>query len=147
MKRKAKRFTLQTKCKEIAVLQAKPWVYVQTPGTSTETCVWLVCLAVSKSRRQINDWLNCRKNKRSRSLSKNMTGHSGPQPLYWAFYKLKTIEEHIPDWDSLWFWFDAIEKNKQRRVYIKGFSKYGNPNWQYLPEKDAFYFFKDPALQ
>lgn len=147
MKRKAKRFTLQTKCKEIAVLQAKPWVYVQTPGTSTQTCVWLVCLAVSKSRRQINDWLNCRKNKRSRSLSKNMTGHSGPQPLYWAFYKLKTIEEHIPDWDSLWFWFDAIEKDKQRRVYIKGFNKYGNPNWQYLPEKDAFYFFKNPVLQ
>jgi len=147
MKRKIKRFELRTKNDEIAVLRAAPWVHVESPGGKPPTCVWLVCLAVSKSRRQINDWLNCRKNRRSRALSKLMTGKSGAQPLYWAFYKLKEIEEYIPDWDSLWFWFDAVEKDKQRRVYIKGFSKYGNPNWQYLSEKDAFYFFKNPVLQ
>ena len=147
MKRKTKRFTLRTKSKDWVVLQAKPWVYVQTPGSTQHTCVWLVCLAVSKSKRQINDWLNCRKNKRSRSLSKNMTGKSGPQPLYWAFKQLKKIEDYIPFQDSLWFWFDAIEKDKQRRVYLKGFSKYSNATWQYLAEKDAFYFFKHPALK
>jgi hypothetical protein len=147
MKRKAKRFCLRTRNNELAVLRAAPWIYVESPDGKPPTCVWLVCLAVSKSRRQINDWLNCKKNRRSRALSKQMTGKSGAQPLYWAFYKLKEIEDYIPDWDGLWFWFDAVEKDKQRRVYIKGFSKYGNPNWQYLPAKDAFYFFKHPVLK
>ena len=147
MKRKTKRFTLVTSSKDVVVLQAKPWVYVPGLSGCPSTCVWLVCLAVSKSRRQINDWLNCRKNKRSRSLSKNMTGKSGPKPLYWAFKQLTAIEEYIPVSDGLWFWFDAIEKDKQRRVYLKGFSKYGNPAWQYLPEKDAFYFFKQTGVQ
>ena len=147
MKRRQKQFVLHTPNGDCAVLCVKPWVYVQNTEEKINTCVWLVCFAVSKSKRQLNDWLNQRKNKRSRTLSKKMTGKSGPGPLMWAFKNLKHIEEYIPNWDSLWFWFDAVEKDKQRRVYLKWFARYGNPTWEYLTDKDAFYFFKNPALK
>ena len=40
-------------------------------------CVWLVSLAVSKSKRQINDWMNRRHNKRTRLLDTFLTGKEG----------------------------------------------------------------------
>lgn len=140
-KRKPYKKYLRTKNKEWAVFIVKPWVKVGP------TVVWLICIAVSKSKRQLNDWLNQRKNRRVYSLSRNMTGKSGAQPLYWAFRQMFIAEDLIPVMDGIWFWFDAVEKDKQRRVYMKAFSKYANPHWQYLKQPDAFYFFKSPILE
>ena len=136
------KFVLKTKQGDWVVLSARPWVPVGS------TCVWLVCLAVSQSKRQINDWLNQRKNKRSKRLSKQMTGRSGMTPLLWAFNKVPFIEQHIPNWDGLFFWFDAIEKDKQRRVYMRWFERHNKMSkWKYVPNSDSFYYFKDPTVE
>lgn len=140
-KRKHYKAYLRTKNGEWAVFSVRPWIKVDS------TFVWLICIAVSKSKRQLNDWLNQRKNKRVYSLSRNMTGKSGPQPLFWAFKQMLIIEQRLPVMDGLWFWFDAVEKDKQRRVYMKWFDRYASPNWKYLKETDSFYFFKSPILK
>jgi hypothetical protein len=140
-KRRIKRFILKTQNKEWVAITAKPWIYVGN------TCVWLVVLGVSKSRRQLSDWLHSRNTKRSRKLKHTMSGHSGTKPLTWAFTRLKDFQEHIPWYDGLWFWFDAVEKDKQRRVYLKWFEKKGMNNWQYIVSADSFYYFKDPAVE
>jgi hypothetical protein len=132
---------LRTKNNEWAVFSTRPWIQVG------DTVVWLICIAVSKSKRQLNDWLNQRKNKRVHSLSSNMTGKSGPQPLFWAFKQMHIVQDALPVMDSLWFWFDAVEKDKQRRVYMKWFERYAKPGWQYLKDSDSFYFFKSPTLK
>lgn len=140
-KRTVKRCVLKTEQGQWVALTASPWVYVD------KTCVWLVVLGVSKSRRQLSDWLHNKKNKRARKLKHSMSGKSGVKPLFWAFDKLKEIIDHIPYYDGLWFWFDAVEKNKQRRVYLKWFEKKGMNNWRYIQKEDSFYYFKDPELE
>lgn len=140
-KRKIKRFILKTSNKQWVALTASPWVHVDS------TCVWLVVLGVSKSRRQLSDWLKNRKTKRARKLKNSMSGTSGARPLIWAFQKLSEIQAYIPYYDGLWFWFDAVEKDKQRRVYLKWFNKKGMGDWKYIEKQDSFYYFKDPALE
>ena len=140
-KRCIKRFILKTKQNEWVAITAKPWVYVD------KTCVWLVVLGVSKSRRQLSDWFHSRPTKRARKLKHSMSGNSGAKPLTWGFSKLKDFQDHIPWYDGLWFWFDAVEKDKQRRVYMKWFQKKGATDWQYMEDSDSFYYFKDPAVE
>lgn len=140
-RRRIKRFILKTKQKEWVAITAKPWVYVD------KTCVWLVVLGVSKSRRQLSDWLHSRPTKRARKLKHSMSGNSGTKPLTWGFSKLKEFQDHIPWYDGLWFWFDAVEKDKQRRVYIKYFQRKCATDWQYMEDSDSFYYFKDPAVE
>ena len=141
-KRTPLKFVFKTDKNDWVMLTAKPWVPVGN------TCVWLVCLAVSKSKRQINDWLSQKKNKRSKQLSTVMTGRSGIKPLLWAFNHVPQIEQHIPYWDALFFWFDAVEKDKQRRVYMRWFERHDKmTRWKYLEDSDAFYYFKDPRLE
>ena len=77
-----------------------------------------------------------------------MTGKSGIKPLLWAFNHVPQIEQHIPYWDALFFWFDAVEKDKQRRVYMRWFERHDKmTRWKYLEDSDAFYYFKDPRLE
>lgn len=140
-KRRGKRFVLKTEQNQWVAITATPWIYVD------KTCVWLVVLGVSKSRRQLSDWLHSRKNKRARNLKHSMSGNSGTKPLTWGFSKLKDFQEHIPWYDGLWFWFDAGEKDKQRRVYIKFFKRKGAGEWRYMEHADSFYYFKDPAVE
>jgi hypothetical protein len=140
-RRRIKHFVLKTEQNQWVAITAKPWLYVD------KTCVWLVVLGVSKSRRQLSDWLHNRKNKRARNLKHSMSGASGTKPLTWAFSKLQDFKEHIPWYDGLWFWFDAVEKDKQRRVYMKFFKRKGADNWQYIEHADSFYYFKDPAVE
>jgi len=140
-KRRVKRFILKTEQNQWVALTARPWVYVD------KTCVWLVVLGVSKSRRQLSDWFHSRPTKRARKLKHSMSGSSGTKPLTWAFSRLKDIQNHIPWYDGLWFWFDAIEKDKQRRVYIKWFQRKGAIDWQYMEGSDSFYYFKDPVVE
>jgi len=140
-KRKIKRFILKTDQDQWVAITAKPWVYVN------KTCVWLVVLGVSKSRRQLSDWFHNRKTKRARKLKHSMSGHSGTKPLTWGFSKLKELQDHIFWYDGLWFWFDAVKKDKQRRVYMKWFKRKGAENWQYIESADSFYYFKDPAVE
>jgi hypothetical protein len=48
-----------------------PWLKVG------KNWVWLGSIANSKSKRQINDWLQRRKNRRTRRLDGNLTGKEG----------------------------------------------------------------------
>lgn len=113
-----------------------PWIRVEN------NYIWLVSLAVGKSNRQINDWMNKRKNKRSRLLSQKMTGKVGPLVQSFAVNQLrKWVDEH-PGGDSITFKCESVEAEKQFRVWKLYFSRKCSSRWTPIEEDLAFYFYK-----
>jgi len=118
-----------------------PWIPVE------DRYVWLVSLAVSKSNRQINDWMNKRKNRRTRLLSQKMTGKVGPLVQSFAVNQLrKWVDEH-PEGDSITFKCESVEAEKQFRIWKLYFARKCNPKWTVIEEDLAFYFYKYKTLK
>jgi hypothetical protein len=62
--------------------------------------IWNVGFAVGKSRRQINDWYNNRKNKRSKSLTRQMTGRSGIKTIKRGWTEVLRLRWSLPPGDG-----------------------------------------------
>ena len=63
--------------------------------------LWNVGFAVGKSNRQINDWYHKRKNKRARSLKKQLTGKAGLQAIGKGWETVLKLRWNIEPGDSL----------------------------------------------
>ena len=137
------RFTRSNKTKTIKLpdgnlcrIRLSPWMQVGT------NWIWVVSLAVSKSSRQINDWMRKRKNKRSKRLAKEMNGRFASRVQAFAVRQLREwILEH-PTGDAMFFKCESVEAEKQFRVWKKWFLRNESKQWEILPEDLAFYFYK-----
>jgi len=91
--------------------------------------VWLVSLAVSKSKRQLNDWLTKRKNKRVRQLSRQLTGKEGPRVQAIAVRKLREWLGLVPTNDLVVFMCESCVSDKQFKVWSKWFTRHEDKRW------------------
>ncbi len=103
---------------------------------------WLLSLAISKSKRQLNDWLNKRKNKRSKKLSAKLTGNSGLLPQLMAVCYLRVWTEELHPGDCIFFLCESKEKFKQFKIYSRWFKQREITGWYTDPDRLLFYYFK-----
>ena len=107
---------------------------------------WLLSLAISKSKRQLNDWSNKRKNKRSKKLSAKLTGNSGLLPQLIAIRHLRVWTEELHPGDCIFFLCESKEKFKQFKIYSRWFKQREITGWYTDPDRLLFYYFKPAQL-
>ncbi len=104
-------------------LRLLPWI------KEGQSCTWLVSFAVSKSKRQINDWLKQRNNKRCNKLASSLTGKYGPLTQAIAVRQMRKWFESIPKGDMLFFRCESFVPDKQFRVWQKWFFLHESKDW------------------
>ena len=120
MRRKVK--TRKTN-KGIFKVRLVPWSKVN------KNYIWLFSFGCSKSKRQLNDWLNKRSNKRAKKLSSQLSGNSGLLPHGFAICQLRTWIQELPLGDSIFFACESKEKIKQFNSYVKWFTRHEASGW------------------
>jgi hypothetical protein len=113
-------------------LRLLPWI------KENNQCTWLVSLAISKSKRQINDWLSQRKNKRCKQLSLKLTGKHGPLTQAIAVRQLREWFKLIPKGDIIFFRCESFVPDKQFRVWKKWFKLHESEDWIINPTYKYF---------
>lgn len=117
-----------------------PWIPVE------DRYIWLVSMAVGKSNRQINDWMNKRKNRRARRLSTQLNGKFAMQLQLLAMDQVRTWMDEHPAGDSMTFRCESAKADKQFRIWKKWFRRKEAVEWQVLDEELAFYYYKPMVL-
>jgi len=125
----------------ILKMRLVPWIRTQNGY------VWLASLAVAKSMRQINDWMNLRKKKSSRQLNTNLTGKLGPKTQALAIRQLRQWIEELPAGDILTLRCECADPEKQFRVWKKWFTKYEDSKWEIKEEFRSFWFYKPLSVE
>jgi hypothetical protein len=109
--------------------------------------VWLASLAVGKSKRQINDWMNQRKKKSVSRLSSNLTGKFGPRTQAIAIRQVRQWVEELPAGDMIALRCESALPDKQFRVWKKWFTKHEDIRWEVKEEFKAFWFYKSSPIE
>jgi hypothetical protein len=115
-----------------------PWLRVG------KSCVWLGSIANSKSTRQINDWFQRRKNRRTRRLDGNLTGKAGNKVQALAIRALHEWLDYIPPGDSVVFRCEAAMPEKQFRVWKKWILRHNHYLQPDIDEELKSFFFYKP---
>jgi hypothetical protein len=135
-KRKKQTFVFNLPQGKILKMRLLPWMYNQG------SCTWLVSLAVAKSKRQINDWLQRRKNQRTKKLDSNLTGTFGPLVQAIAVRQLRHWMLWLPVGDSLCLRCESSKPDKQFQVWKKWFQRHENKNWIVNQDHKYFLYYK-----
>jgi hypothetical protein len=109
--------------------------------------VWLVSLAVAKSKRQINDWLNRRKKSSTCQLDSRLTGKSGNQIQAFAIRQLRQWYFELAPGDSLALRCESALPDKQFQVWKKWFERNEDPGWVINSYFKSFYIYKPYLLE
>ena len=136
IKRKKITRSIKINQKQFIKLRFIPWV--RTPNG----CVWLASMALCRSKRQVNDWLQEKKNKRARQLKFNLTGKDSNRIQAIGVRVLREWINVIPPGDSLAFRCDSAKKEKQFRVWKKWFTKNESSNWIIEEDLKTFFYYK-----
>jgi hypothetical protein len=104
-------------------LRLIPWMRTQN------NCVWLASLAVGKSKKQINDWLQQRKKRSVNRLSSKLTGKLGPRTQALAIRQVRQWIGELPPGDSLCLRCESALPEKQFQVWKKWFTKHEDKDW------------------
>jgi hypothetical protein len=104
-------------------LRLIPWMRTQN------NCVWLASLAVGKSKKQINDWLQQRKKRSVNRLSSKLTGKLGPKAQALAIRQVRQWIGELPPGDSLCLRCESALPEKQFQVWKKWFTKHEEKDW------------------
>jgi hypothetical protein len=104
-------------------------------------------MAVSRSSRQTNDWLNRRKNQRVRRLDMNLTGKAGNLPQALAIRFLRDCVAYIPKGDSLVLRCESALPDKQFRVWKRWFETHEDPTWEISEEHKSFFYYKKSSVE
>lgn len=107
----------------ILKMRLLPWIKTQ------DNCQWLLSLAVSKSKRQINDWLKERKNTRAQKLKHKLTGVFGPKTQAVAVRQMRYWSTYIPKGDILFFRCESAMPSKQFNAWAKWFQRHESKDW------------------
>ena len=110
--------------------------YEHTPGFY----MWNTGFAVGKSHRQLNDWYQCRKNRRCRSLDKQFTGRVGIKAIRLGFEKVLRLRWALHPGDALVIDSTSGCPDKQFRA----FSRWCPPEWGKDFERKEFYWQRPP---
>lgn len=105
--------------------------------------IWLFSFVCGFSVRQVNDWLDERKNKRAKQLKNQITGKHSLTPHFLAIQTLKEWQSKIPKNDSILFICDSVKPDKQFKIYKKWFTKH-EKNW--LIDVQNYAFIYHPGL-
>jgi hypothetical protein len=104
--------------------------------------VWLASLAVSKSKRQINDWMNRKQSYRVRRLDMSLTGKIGNRVQAIAIRQVRKWVDELPYQHAITLICESALPEKQFRVWEKWFKRHENFNWEISKTHKSFYFYK-----
>ena len=113
-----------------------PWIH------TSKGCVWLASLAVAKSYRQINDWMNTRKRPRVRRLASSLTGKIGNSVQAIAIRQVRQWVDELPKGHSLTMRCESALPDKQFRVWKKWFETHEDVSWESNEEFKSFFIYK-----
>jgi hypothetical protein len=107
--------------------------------------VWNVGFAAGKSRRQLNDWYNRRKNRRQRSLDRKIGSVSGLKtaPALGAKEVLR-LRWNIQPGDAIMLDCTSGDPERQFRAFIRWLRKH--PEWVIDYEKREFFWYRPPYV-
>ena len=103
---------------------------------------WKVGFAVGKSNRQLNDWFNERKNKRSRSLHQKITGRTGMKAIRRGFQEVLKLRWLMQPGDCLELDCTSGDPERQFHAWSR-WHKY-HPEWVINFDKKSFYWYRPP---
>ena len=103
---------------------------------------WNVGFAVGKSNRQLNDWFNDRKNKRSRSLHKKITGKNGIKTYLKCFQGVLKLRWILEPGDVLYCDCTSFKPDKQFSAGIRWHKRH--PEWTIDYDKKIFFWHRPP---
>lgn len=122
-------------------MRIKPTIY------TSSGCVWIVSLAVARSKRQINDWFNKRKRKAACRLNYRLTGTFGFLVQGLAVRYLRQWAIELPPGDSISFCCESALPEKQFRIWQRWFQLHEDPAWQISKEYKSFFFYKSKGIK
>jgi hypothetical protein len=111
--------------------------------------IWLASLAVSKSKKQINDWMNRRtRTKQVKRLDSNLTGRLTVKLMLQVMEQVHIWCDELNNGDMFVFNCESAEPQKQFRVWGKWLSrKERGYTWTPNNELLSFYFYKHVNLE
>jgi hypothetical protein len=136
IQKKKKVFTKVIGKNQLLKMWLKPWIY------TTKGCVWLASLAVSKSKRQLNDWVVRKQNTRVRQLDMSLTGSIGNGVQAIAIRQVRQWVNELPRGHSIALRCESALPEKQFRVWKKWFERHEDMGWEINEEYKSFFFYK-----
>lgn len=136
LQRRKKTGTIFLPQKMILKLRLIPWI------RTGSGCIWLASMAVSKSMKQINQWMNRRSTARVSRLDMSLTGKFGPRTQAIAIRQVRQWLNEIPAGDSICLRCESTLPEKQFRVWKKWFERHENIDWEINEEYKSFFFYK-----
>lgn len=104
--------------------------------------VWKFGFAVSKSKRQLNDWYNQKKNQRSKLLHNQITGKAGMKTIIRGFENVLLLRWNIEPGDCLFIDCTSAESTKQFSAFSR-WLRY-HPDWEVDPANKVFWWHRPP---
>ena len=109
--------------------------------------IWLASLAVGKSTRQINDWMNKRKRKSCIKLTSSLTGKYGNKIQAWAIRFVRHWLTQLPPGDAIVLRCESALPQKQFEVWKKWFQRHEDIRWRINDEFKSFYIYRSSNLE
>ena len=107
-----------------------------------EYWIWQLSFAVSKSKRQINDWYKNKKNKSVLNLKNQITGRSGIKTITEGFRQALLLRWGLEPGDILFLDCTSKEADKQFRAFCR-WLRY-HPEWTVDVENKVFWWQRPP---
>ena len=104
--------------------------------------VWKVGFAVSKSKRQLNDWYYERSNRRSKKLHSQLTGKAGIKTITQGFNQVLLQRWNLEPGDCLFIDCTSIEVEKQFHAFSR-WLRY-HPDWEVDFNGKVFWWHRPP---
>ena len=134
--RKKKTKTVVLPDGQLLKMRLLPWIRTE------KGCVWLASLAIGRSKRQINDWMDRRKKRSVAKLDKSLNGTLALKPQIIAMRQVRQWVDELPKGESIALRCESTVPDKQFRVWKKWFTKRENIRWEISEEHKSFFFYK-----
>lgn len=118
------------------------------PVVKTGTgCVWVMSIATGKSIRQINQWFQRRKTRRSKKMATSLTGRMGVAVHKIGIEQMRQWYDELPPGDSISFRCESASPEKQFKVWKRWFEKNESRHWEIEEKYLSFFLYKPRVLQ
>lgn len=104
--------------------------------------VWKFGFAVSKSKRQLNDWYNQRSNQRSKLLHTQITGKAGMKTISQGFHEVLLMRWNLEPGDCLFIDCTSAKADKQFNAFSR-WLRY-HPDWEVDAYNKKFWWHRPP---
>lgn len=104
--------------------------------------IWNVSFAVGSSKRQLRDWYNHRRNKRTRKISKRIVGKAGIATISRGFETALRLRWNVQPGDIVVIDCTSVKPEQQFKVY-KHWHRH-HPEWVIDEEGMRFFWYRPP---